>query len=348
MFFWTNKPQAGHCLSDDEMRLLRALRGQPGRRWVPGLEVCRTFLDAKTIHSFHVPEINKLVATGKSLEARGFVQSQRSNGRIDWDLKLTNTGRTVVERHPCTKYGTTAFALALVAACTTTPKAPDLPAFPHNASKSATVPKIIQTRDAGGNLQWTQCTENCPQPTPKRAAGEAPAVTNMRLKNLPGVANPVHTKPAAAEGMPIQTMPALADPAGTRAPARSTVGTMQVPVEYSVFFRTGSSVLAPASRSVIEALGDDALRAMRIEVVGRADTAGQRIQNEQLAAKRANAIKAVLVGEGVEPQNITIRQVVEDSGPSSSSTSIGHFPSTQIEQSRRADLTLVLLQLKKS
>lgn len=348
MFFRTNEPQAGHTLSGDEMRLLRALKGRLGHRWVQGQDLCMSMLEVKKLHSFHIPEINALVATGRRLESRGLVQAKRTTGAINWDLKLTPSGRAAAGERQCGRFGPAVLALTLVAACTAVPKEPELPVYPHNSSKSSTIPKIIQTRDAAGNLQWTQCTENCPQATPKRQIGEAPPLPNLRLKNLPGAANSTKGNPSAVDVAPLQPSPGRVEELRTRTPEKTSAGTVQVPVEYSVFFRTGSATLTPGARTVVEALGQDALRATRIEIVGRADSGGQRVLNEILATKRANAIKAVLVGEGVEQQNIAVRQVVENAPASPSSTAIGSFPPTQVEQSRRADLTLVMLQLKKT
>jgi OmpA-OmpF porin, OOP family len=76
------------------------------------------------------------------------------------------------------------------------------------------------------------------------------------------------------------------------------------PPPYLVFFDWNSAVVSPDGGAVIK-LAADAFRAgapVTVQVTGYTDTSGSPDYNQQLSVRRANAIAAVLVQDGV-PQN---------------------------------------------
>jgi OmpA-OmpF porin, OOP family len=76
------------------------------------------------------------------------------------------------------------------------------------------------------------------------------------------------------------------------------------PPPYLVFFDWNSAVVGPGGRDVIK-LAADAFRAgtpVTVQVTGFTDTSGSADYNQRLSVRRANAVAAVLVQDGV-PQN---------------------------------------------
>lgn len=83
----------------------------------------------------------------------------------------------------------------------------------------------------------------------------------------------------------------------------------QVPAEmerYQVYFPFDSAQLSPAGQRVIAAAAQDIKRedAGRIAVVGHADRAGPDDYNRKLSAERAQAVKQVLVAQGIPEDRI--------------------------------------------
>jgi OOP family OmpA-OmpF porin len=76
------------------------------------------------------------------------------------------------------------------------------------------------------------------------------------------------------------------------------------PPPYLVFFDWNSAVVSPDGGAVIK-LAADAFRAgapVTVQVTGYTDTSGSPDYNQRLSVRRANAVAAVLVQDGV-PQN---------------------------------------------
>jgi len=80
-----------------------------------------------------------------------------------------------------------------------------------------------------------------------------------------------------------------------------------------VYFATGSARVGPNGRSLIaefvKTIEDQEV--VLLEVRGYADTRGSRGRNLRLALRRAAAVKAVLVNEGMDGWQITIRSIGE-------------------------------------
>src|SRR5690349_18733534 len=79
------------------------------------------------------------------------------------------------------------------------------------------------------------------------------------------------------------------------------------PPPYLVFFDWNSASVAPGAREVIR-LAADAYRAgapVSVQVTGYTDTSGSPAYNQRLSVRRANAVAAVLVQDGV-PQSALV------------------------------------------
>jgi len=95
----------------------------------------------------------------------------------------------------------------------------------------------------------------------------------------------------AATGVGAQTIPAAAVP----------------PPVYLVFFDWNSAVVGPSGKEVIK-VAADAFRAgapVTVQVTGFTDTSGSPDYNQRLSVRRANAVAAVMVQDGV-PQNALV------------------------------------------
>ena len=79
------------------------------------------------------------------------------------------------------------------------------------------------------------------------------------------------------------------------------------PPPYLVFFDWNSAVVGPSGREVIK-LAADGFRAgapVTVQVTGFTDTSGSADYNQRLSVRRADAVAAVLVQDGV-PQNALV------------------------------------------
>ena len=108
--------------------------------------------------------------------------------------------------------------------------------------------------------------------------------------------------PAPAPQPVAQPKPA---PAQAPAPAPAPV---QVPRTYLVFFDFDKSDIRPEARRIIEtaAANRKTANVTRLEVTGHADRSGPDRYNERLSMRRAEAVRAELVGLGVPANEIAI------------------------------------------
>ncbi len=83
---------------------------------------------------------------------------------------------------------------------------------------------------------------------------------------------------------------------------------------YLVFFDFDRSSVLPAGQSVVSsAVAEMKKRTVTtVTVVGHADTAGSKTYNKRLSLKRANAVKAELVAQGIDPKTIRVDHKGED------------------------------------
>lgn len=100
-----------------------------------------------------------------------------------------------------------------------------------------------------------------------------------------------------------------------------------------ITFAEGSAALAPASRSVLNALASVALRCDRfsIEVAGHTDNTGDRALNMELSRRRADAVAAYLAGQGVARPRLSAHGYGPDRPRASNATPTGQAANRRIE-----------------
>ncbi|PWR21389.1 OmpA family protein [Zavarzinia aquatilis] len=97
-----------------------------------------------------------------------------------------------------------------------------------------------------------------------------------------------------------------AAPAPEPTPAPTPVAPAEVARSYIVFFDWDSTAITPEAQAIIQDAANAAtsLGVARLELTGHADRSGSPRYNQKLSVKRAEAVKAVLVGLGVPAANI--------------------------------------------
>lgn len=100
-----------------------------------------------------------------------------------------------------------------------------------------------------------------------------------------------------------------------------------------ITFAEGSAAITPASRGVLNALASVALRCDRfsIEVAGHTDNTGDRAANMDLSRRRADAVAAYLVGQGVVRPRVSAHGYGPDRPRSSNATEAGQAANRRIE-----------------
>jgi OmpA-OmpF porin, OOP family len=95
----------------------------------------------------------------------------------------------------------------------------------------------------------------------------------------------------------------ITPPAQTAAPAPAS------PRSYLVFFDWDKATLTDRARQIVKEAADNSARVQytRIEVSGYTDTSGTPSYNQGLSVRRATAVQAELVKDGVPPNAITIQ-----------------------------------------
>jgi OmpA-OmpF porin, OOP family len=106
------------------------------------------------------------------------------------------------------------------------------------------------------------------------------------------------------------------------------------PPPYLVFFDWNSASVAPGAREVIQ-LAADAYRAgapVSVQVTGYTDTSGSPAYNQRLSVRRANAVAAVLVQDGVPQSALVV------SGRGESDLRVPTPPGVREPQNRRVEV----------
>lgn len=108
------------------------------------------------------------------------------------------------------------------------------------------------------------------------------------------------------------------------------------PKSWMVFFETNSTTLSQQdSNTVSQAAGvAKTMPSAKVVVTGFTDTEGSPAYNQQLSVRRANAVKAALVSNGVMPQAITV------TGSGESGLLVETPDQTRNEKNRRVQITI--------
>jgi outer membrane protein OmpA-like peptidoglycan-associated protein len=88
---------------------------------------------------------------------------------------------------------------------------------------------------------------------------------------------------------------------------KRTENGLLVQMASDVLFESGSSALMPKTVDDLEKMGDILAKYSddRIKVYGYTDSVGGKAYNEELSLRRADAVKRVLIGRGVQEKQIT-------------------------------------------
>lgn len=80
------------------------------------------------------------------------------------------------------------------------------------------------------------------------------------------------------------------------------------PEKFILFFETGTTVLAPESRSTMATVLDaiKRRRAISISISGHTDSSGSVQLNEKLSYSRAQNIRDILIQQGVNPEHLNV------------------------------------------
>ncbi len=130
----------------------------------------------------------------------------------------------------------------------------------------------------------------------------------------------------AACGESPQTMSLQQPPPAPPPPAKS----------WMVFFETNSTTLGPQDSTTVSnaAAIAKSMPNAKVMVTGFTDTEGSPGYNQQLSVRRANAVKAALVSNGVVPQAITV------TGSGESGLLVETPDQTRNEKNRRVQITI--------
>jgi outer membrane protein OmpA-like peptidoglycan-associated protein len=74
------------------------------------------------------------------------------------------------------------------------------------------------------------------------------------------------------------------------------------PISFTLYFQEGSTNVLPESRGTLEKLFSEVARrqAVEVQVTGHTDTVGREEDNDRLSAQRAEVIKKMLIGQGLQ------------------------------------------------
>lgn len=112
-------------------------------------------------------------------------------------------------------------------------------------------------------------------------------------------APPARPQPAAVVAPP--PAPVAPPPAAPAAPPPP------VARDFTVYFATSSATLTPSARDIVRQAANTAREneTARINVTGHTDTTGTSQYNQRLSERRAAAVRAELIADGVAPDEIT-------------------------------------------
>jgi len=106
-----------------------------------------------------------------------------------------------------------------------------------------------------------------------------------------------------------------------------------VDLKSKLLFTTDSAVLKPEAVELVAKLGDILVKYPedRIRVTGHTDSTGPVAHNEELSLRRAKAVRDVLQGRGVKPEQMLVEGMGPERPIASNSTAAGRSQNRRVE-----------------
>lgn len=340
-------------LDVNQRALLRSLNRSFLPEWISGVEVTCRYLDVDRIRSFHMTEVNEMVAFAKNMRDAGLLEVRPNPlaTTFKWDMRITAIGKRRIRSQRRYVPVMTSVAIAVAACSSFSPQKQAVTEAPPRATiPSRSVvgqPNMVQVRDpASGLVSWRYCSDDCPTPTQKVLAS-AVATVEISQKQRQDAAPTVQSQVTQGLVTALQTQLSQAPSGANQKPVSSpAVAPATQTLSYAVFFQPGSAKLTKDGKEAIKELAPDIMRADAVTIVGRADPSGPQDLNERLSKARGEAVKSVLVNEGIDRSKIDIESRIGAVKLDPKITALTATPLTLAEQSRRTDLAVDLLVLK--
>ncbi|MGC3998894.1 MAG: OmpA family protein [Anaeromyxobacter sp.] len=117
------------------------------------------------------------------------------------------------------------------------------------------------------------------------------------------------------------------------AEVKRTENGLLVSMKGDILFESGSSALQPEAITNLQEMGDILAKYSddRIMIEGHTDSQGGKAANEELSLRRADAVKRVLVGRGVQEKQITALGMGEVKPVADNGTSSGRSKNRRVE-----------------
>ncbi|HVI92810.1 MAG TPA: OmpA family protein [Anaeromyxobacter sp.] len=117
------------------------------------------------------------------------------------------------------------------------------------------------------------------------------------------------------------------------AETKRTENGVLVSMKSDILFDVGSAVLKPDAIEQIEKVGDILAKYSddRVRIEGHADSTGSKKTNEELSLRRADAVKRVLTGRGVQEKQVTALGMGSTQPVADNATSAGRAKNRRVE-----------------
>jgi outer membrane protein OmpA-like peptidoglycan-associated protein len=117
------------------------------------------------------------------------------------------------------------------------------------------------------------------------------------------------------------------------AETKRTENGVLVSMKSDILFDTGSAVLKPEAIEQIEKVGDILAKYSddRVRIEGHADSTGSKKTNEELSLRRADAVKRVLTGRGVQEKQVTALGMGSTQPVADNATAAGRAKNRRVE-----------------